>query len=63
MMSNSRRSAMVMIAHLPIDQAGGWYCYDCRKFEKVAEMNRTSNTPIEENDLRLLLVICKVTLK
>jgi hypothetical protein len=24
-------------------------------------MNHTSNTPIEENDLWLLLIICKVT--
>jgi hypothetical protein len=37
-MSNSRRSAPKIIAHLPIDQAGGRYCYDRRKFEKVAEI-------------------------
>jgi hypothetical protein len=38
MMSNSRRSAPVIIAHLLIDQAGGKYCYDCRMFEKVVEI-------------------------
>ncbi len=36
--SNSRRSAPVIIAYLLIDQAVGRYCYDRRKFEKVAEI-------------------------
>jgi hypothetical protein len=31
MISNSRRSSPVINAHLPIDQAGGSYCYDRRK--------------------------------
>jgi hypothetical protein len=36
MMSKSRRSSPVINAHLPIDQAGGSYCSDCRKFSKMA---------------------------
>jgi hypothetical protein len=38
MMSNSRKSAPVIIAHLPIDQAGRKYFYNRREFEKVAEI-------------------------
>ncbi len=60
MMSNSRRSAPVIIAHLPIDQAGGKYCYDRgrRMFKKVVEIiqqvisrlsfHLKSNLPTEE---------------
>ncbi len=33
-----RRSALVIFAHIPIDQACGRYCYDRRKFLKVAEI-------------------------
>jgi hypothetical protein len=33
MMSNSRRSSPVINAHLPVDQAGGRYCFDRREFE------------------------------
>jgi hypothetical protein len=36
MMSNSRKSSLVINAHLPIDQLGGSYCSDHRKFEKMA---------------------------
>jgi hypothetical protein len=36
MMSNSRRFSPVINAHLPIDQAGGSYCSDCKNFEKMA---------------------------
>ncbi len=67
MMSNSCRSAPVIITHLPIDQAVRRYCYDRRnwssKLHTYWRMNRTGITPIEENDLRLLLIICKVTFK
>jgi hypothetical protein len=35
MMSNSRRSSPLINAHLPIDQAGGNYCSDRRKFKKM----------------------------
>jgi hypothetical protein len=37
-MSNRRRSAPVIIAHLLIYQPGGKYCYDRRMFKKVAEI-------------------------
>jgi hypothetical protein len=30
MMSNSRRSSPVINAHLPIDQAGGSYCFNLK---------------------------------
>jgi hypothetical protein len=33
MTSNSRRSSLVINAHLPIYQAGGRYCSDGREFE------------------------------
>jgi hypothetical protein len=46
-MSKSRRSAPMIIAHLPIDQAGGRYCYDHRKFEKVAEIIQQVNIMLE----------------
>jgi hypothetical protein len=46
-MRNSRRSAPVIVAHLPIDQAGGRYCYDRRKFEKVAEIIQQVNIMLE----------------
>jgi hypothetical protein len=36
MMSNNRRSSPVINAHLLIDQAGGSYSSDRRKFEKMA---------------------------
>jgi hypothetical protein len=36
MMNNSRKSSPVINAHLLIDQAGGSYCPDRRKFEKMA---------------------------
>jgi hypothetical protein len=36
MMSNIRRSSPVINAHLPIDQAGGSYCSDHRKLNKMA---------------------------
>jgi hypothetical protein len=36
MMSNSRTFLTVINAHLQIDQAGGSYCSDRRKFEKMA---------------------------
>jgi hypothetical protein len=32
MTSNNRRSSPVINSHLPIDQAGGSYCSDYRKF-------------------------------
>jgi hypothetical protein len=35
MMSNSRRSSLVINAHLPIVQAGGSYCFDNSKLEKM----------------------------
>ncbi len=38
MMSNRCRSAPVIIAHLPIDQAGGKYFYDRRMLKKVVEI-------------------------
>jgi hypothetical protein len=38
MMSNSRRSSPVINARLPIDQAGGSYCSDRRKFGKLASI-------------------------
>ncbi len=38
MMSNSRRSAPVIIGHLPIDKAGGKYCYNRRMLKKVAQI-------------------------
>jgi hypothetical protein len=38
MISNRRRSAPVIIAHLPIDQACGKYCYDHGMLKKVAEI-------------------------
>jgi hypothetical protein len=38
MMSNCRNAAPVIIAHLPIQQTGGKFCYDRRMFKKVAEI-------------------------
>jgi hypothetical protein len=43
MMSNSRRSAPVMIAHLPIDQAGGKYGYDWRMIKESCGNHPASN--------------------
>jgi hypothetical protein len=37
-MSNSHRSALVIKAHLPIDQAGRRYRSDCKKFRRKNRM-------------------------
>jgi hypothetical protein len=39
-MSNSRRSSLMINAQLPTDQAGGNYCSDRRKFKKMAAIIR-----------------------
>ncbi len=46
MMSNSHRSSLVINAHLPIDQGGG-YCSDHRKCQKIGGNHPVSNITLE----------------
>jgi hypothetical protein len=43
MMSNSRRSSLVINVHLPIDQAGRSYCFDRKKVLKNGDNHPESN--------------------
>ncbi len=43
MMSNSRRSSLVINVHLPIDQAGGSYCFDHKKVKRNGDNHPISN--------------------
>jgi hypothetical protein len=47
MMSNNRRSALVINDHLPIEEASGEYSSDRKKFKKNGSNHLASNVTID----------------
>jgi hypothetical protein len=56
-LSDSRRSTLVINAHCPIDHAGGKYCSICIRVEAV---DTTCTTLMDENYYDRSFIICQM---